>query len=320
MLRRFVLSTICTVLACSVAVPAGASVPAPFAALTRHVRELAARAPGRVALDVVDLTGNYRASYDAGDSMPAASTIKIPVMVEVFRQMQRDRFTLNRRVSLRNVDRDWGWGQLCNEPTGSKYTVRELLTKMIDYSDNTAANMLIRLVGRTNINATMKQLSLHHTYLTTGIRTSSEYVHYALRSSPSDMTSLLSRMARHTLVDSWSSNEMLTILEGQAYNSLIPEPLPDGVTIAHKTGSLHDTLDDVAVVYASGAPYVIAVMTTDLPELSQGRTFIRGVSKIAYTQMLQLATWRKDAGIDTDPLDGLPASSPDISEWLGSGR
>lgn len=320
MLRRFVFAAACAALVCSTSVSASASVPAPFALLTTHLRALATHAPGRVAFDVVDLTGNYRASYDAGASMPAASTIKIPVMVEVFQQLQQGRFTLDRHVTLLNADRDYGWGELCSARAGTRYTVRALLSKMIDYSDNTAANMLIRLVGRQHINATMKRLGLRHTYLTTGIRTATNYVHYALRSSPADMSVLLSRMARHTLVDSWSSSEMLAILEGQAYNSLIPEPLPDGVTIAHKTGSLHDTLDDVGVVYASGAPYVIAVMTTDLPDLSQGRTFIRGVSKIAYAQMRRLAVWRKDAGIEVAPLDGLPANSPDIAEWLGNGR
>lgn len=320
MLRRFVLATFCALLVCSTGISANASVPAPFASLTSHLRALAAHAPGRVAFDVVDLTGNYHASYDASASMPAASTIKIPVMVEVFRQLQQGRFTLDRHVTLLDADRDYGWGELCEVRAGTQYTVRTLLSKMIDDSDNTATNMLIRLVGRRNINVTMQNLGLHSTHLTTDIRTATYYVRYALRSSPADMAILLSRMAREDLIDRWSSREMIAILEGQEHNSLIPEPLPDHVLIAHKTGTLHDTLDDVGVVYASGAPYVIAVMTTDLPDLSQGRTFIRGVSRIAYAQMCHLAMWRKDAGIETTPLDGLSANSPDITEWLGNGR
>lgn len=320
MLRRFVFAALCVGLVCSTGISASASVPAPFASLTTRVRELAARAPGRVALDVVDLTGNYRASYDASASMPAASTIKIPVMVEVFRQLQAGRFTLARRVTLTNADRDYGWGELCDVRAGTRYTVRALLDKMIDDSDNTATNMLIRLVGRQNINATMRRLGLRATHLTTDIRTNTYAVRYALRSSPADMTALLSRMAHEDLVDRWSSREMIAILEGQEHNSLIPEPLPEHIPIAHKTGTLHDTLDDVGVVYASGAPYVIAVMTTDLPDLSDGRTFIRGVSKVAYAQMRRLATWRKDAGIDVTPLDGLDAEAPDVAAWVGNGR
>jgi hypothetical protein len=76
---------------------------------------------------------------------------------------------------------------------------------------------------------------------------------------------------------------------------LIPEPLPAGTAIAHKTGTLHDTLNDVGIVYGAGDdPYVIAVMTTDLPTLDAGRRFIRGVSKMAYTALNQLASVRGD--------------------------
>ncbi len=77
---------------------------------------------------------------------------------------------------------------------------------------------------------------------------------------------------------------MIAILRGQHHNGLIPEPLPAGTEIAHKTGTLHDTLNDVGIVFGPGGddPYVIAVMTTDLPTLESGRRFIRGVSKMAY--------------------------------------
>ena len=68
-------------------------------------------------------------------------------------------------------------------------------------------------------------------------------------------------MARGELVDSWSSKEMISILEADTINTLLPAPLPDDVAIAHKTGSFFDTLNDAGIVFASDAPYVIAVMT-----------------------------------------------------------
>jgi beta-lactamase class A len=300
-------------------VPAYAAMPGPMSSLSKTLRKLASHAPGDVAFDVVDLTTNYAATYNAGVSMPAASTIKIPVMVEVFLQLADQRFDLNTEVTLHNADRDWGWGELCDAPDGTKYAVSTLLDKMIDDSDNTATNMLIRLVGRRNINLEMNRLGLRRTHLSVDIRTDNESVRYGLRSSPADMVSLLSRMARQKLVDEWSSQEMIAILEGQEHNTLIPEPLPDNLEIAHKTGTLHDTLNDVGVVYATDAPYVIAVMTTDLPSLDDGRTFIRGVSKVTYQQMRRYASWREAAGIDVNGIgtSGLPAISPDVALWLG---
>ncbi|MDQ2991894.1 MAG: class A beta-lactamase-related serine hydrolase, partial [Candidatus Eremiobacteraeota bacterium] len=119
---------------------------------------MARHAPGMVALDVIDLASGYSTGYDASESMPAASTIKIPVMVEVFRQLQDGRFDLNHRVTLRRSDKDWGSGELCDATPGKSYAVSYLLAKMIDISDNTATNMLIRLVGRHNINSSMYAL------------------------------------------------------------------------------------------------------------------------------------------------------------------
>jgi hypothetical protein len=91
---------------------------------------------------------------------------------------------------------------------------------------------------------------------------------------------------------------MISILSGQRHNGLLPQPLPVDLQIAHKTGTLHDTLNDVGIVYASESPYVIAVMTTDLPSLSRGRAFIRGVSKLAYQDVLRFSTWRESNGGD----------------------
>ena len=93
----------------------------------------------------------------------------------------------------------------------------------------------------------------------------------SLRTSPADLVQLLSLMAKGELVDRWSSNEMIAILEADQYNTLLPEPLPADIPIAHKTGSFFDTLNDAGIVYASNAPYVIAVMTTALPSQDLGR-------------------------------------------------
>ena len=103
-------------------------------------------------------------------------------------------------------------------------------------------------------------------------------------------------MARGELVDEWSSNEMIAMLEADRYNTLLPEPLPDDVAIAHKTGSLFDTLNDAGIVYAGAAPYVIAVMTTALPSQTIGRAFIHTISRLAYADELRFAHWRRGYG------------------------
>ena len=274
----------------ALALPASA-MPGPLAVLQSQLAALSMHAPGRVGVAVADLTTGEMTSINAGASMPAASTIKVPVMVEVFRQMALGKFDLNRQVTLLAGDRDWGWGDLANAPIGRRYRVTRLLQLMITKSDNTATNMLIRLVGRHNINTTMADMGLVNTRLADYIRSSGDI--RSLRSSPLDMMHLLESIARDEVIDTWSSREMIAILSGQHYNTLLPEPLPSGLQIAHKTGSLHDTLNDVGIVYLDREPYVIAVMTTDLPSLNSGRRFIRNVSRLAYNALSRFADWRE---------------------------
>ncbi|BDE04872.1 hypothetical protein WPS_01480 [Vulcanimicrobium alpinum] len=275
-------------------------------------------APGHVAIAVEDVATGFETGVNAGLEMPAASTIKIPVMVEVFRQLAAGTFDLNDKMHVTAADRDWGYGDLCDAPAGKGYTISQLLSLMIDVSDNTATNMLIRHVGRQRINATMRELGLTHTRLADFIRSDGDGIRWALRSSPADMARLLTDMAKEQLIDEWSSRAMIRILRGQKHNSLLPQPLPSGTAIAHKTGTLHDTLNDVGIVYLGEDPYVIAVMTTDLPTLDAGRSFIRGVSRMAYNALGRFASWREEYGVPglpAAPASDAPPATPDQRMW-----
>jgi len=305
---------------------ASASTPGPLADLQNQLDLAAFHAPGTVGIAVEDLATGLTSGVNASASLPAASTIKIPVMVEVFRQMARGTIDLNSKMHLLRRDRDWGSGDLADGRIGEAKTVEQLLWLMINDSDNTATNMLIRRVGRQNVNHTMSALGLRTTHLGDYIRSAGTEIRYALRSSPRDMVKLLDLMARDHLVDEWSSREMLSILTGQTHNTLLPQPLPRKLKIAHKTGSLHDTLNDVGIVYLSDEPYIIAVMTTHLQSLSIGRHFIRKVSKMAYDHLGRLARWREDSGLPAFKLSVAPDSgaatqalAPDLEMWNVTG-
>jgi beta-lactamase class A len=291
--------------------PALAYLPPPLAGLNHEIRSLARHLPAAIALDVFDINTGYNAGFNAARSMPAASTIKVPVMVEVFAQLEAGRFDLQRHVMLEAGDKDYGSGELCDAPVGTTYSVADLLAKMIDISDNTATNMLIRIVGRRSINRQMNDLGLSRTHLGGDVRTGGWAIRENLRTSPADLVHLLALMARGELIDEWSSNEMIAILKADEINTLLPEPLPPDVAIAHKTGSLNDTLNDAGIVFASDAPYAIAVMTTGLRSKELGRDFIHSVSRLAYSEELRLARWRQASTVDA-PSTGL---SPDASYW-----
>jgi beta-lactamase class A len=286
--------------------------PGPLGDLQMQLALAADHAPGRVGIAVEDLATGYISGINADANLPAASTIKIPVMVEVFKRIAAGDIDFNTVVHLEARDRDWGWGDLADATLESGRTVKQLLWLMISQSDNTATNMLIRVVGRAQINRTMAELGLHSTQLGDDIRSESDTIRYALRTSPADMVRLLDAIARDRLIDAWSSREMLAILTGQAHNGLLPVPLPKEVKIAHKTGSLHDTLNDVGIVYGDEEPYVIAVMTTQLPDLDLGRAFIQKISRITFDELSHFAVWREGEGIPgfdiASPVDSTPVT------------
>ena len=289
-----------------------AAAPGPLGELQLQLSSLSMHAPGNVGIVIKDLSTGLTSGVNASANMPAASIIKIPVMVEVFRQMSLGTIGLSDLLHLQRGDRDNGWGDLADARTGTPYSISKLMWLMITESDNTATNMLIRRVGRSHINATMHDLGLAQTRLGDYIRSDGDI--RSLRSSPNDMMKLLEAMAQDRLIDAWSSRAMITILTGQHHNGLLPQPLPSGIQIAHKTGTLHDTLNDVGIVYMENTPYIIAVMTTHLPTLDSGRRFIRNVSSAAFHQLARFATWRETNAIPT--LAKLPTyTAPDATMW-----
>jgi beta-lactamase class A len=249
-------------------------------ALAPALERLADQTQGLVAVTVGDLQTGNAIAINGGVNLPAASTIKVAVMVEVFRQISLGRFGLGRTVSLLDRDRDCGYGDLCDGPWGAQYRVADLLDAMIDDSDNTAANMLIRLVGRQHVNQTMAALGLPQTRLGDTIHSDGDI--RGLRTSADDMLRLLTLIASRRVIDTRSSDMMLALLAGQRHNTLLPAPLPKSLVIAHKTGTLHDTLNDVGIVELDGAPYVICAFSTHLADLDDGERFIRRASLLTF--------------------------------------
>ena len=117
-------------------------------------------AEGQAGLGVLvrDLGSGAEASHRSGETWYLASTVKVPIAITVLRAVDRGAFTLDSRIALRASDYVDGAGQTARQPVGAPLTVRYLLEQMIVYSDNTASDMLIGLVGIDAVNALVKEL------------------------------------------------------------------------------------------------------------------------------------------------------------------
>jgi beta-lactamase class A len=215
-------------------------------------------------------------AVDADRQMETMSTIKIPLMVEAFEQIKARRFALTDKYTYADADTRGGTGIIRSLAPGAVLTVKDLITLMIIVSDNTATDVLYRMVGGpAAVNARMDALGLTRTRA----QTSAAAWFDALRGAPSaeafyregkhpfglstprEMGTLLERMERGTLVDKASSDLMLEIMRGQLYRTRIPRYVT-GYRIPHKTGDFLPFVgDDVGLLEAQGKTIVVSIFT-----------------------------------------------------------
>ncbi|HEY3384681.1 MAG TPA: serine hydrolase [Vicinamibacterales bacterium] len=220
-------------------------------------------------------------TIDADKQMDTMSVIKIPLMAEVFQQIKDGRLSLADKYTLAKDDMLPGTGVMRSLDAGDTFTIRDLLTLMIIVSDNTATDVLYRLVGGPEaVNTRMRALGLKQTVAPANARTwfdalaamrNAERFHREARhpyglSTPREIGQLLEMMERGTLVDKASSDLMLEMMRGQLYRTRIPRYL-SGYRIPHKTGDFLPYIgNDVGVLEAPGAPgqrIVISIFTAN---------------------------------------------------------
>ena len=225
---------------------------------------------------VKSLETGEEVAIDADRQMETMSTIKIPLMVEVLEQIKARKFKLTDKYTYVETDSEPGTGTIQRLDYGAVMTVKDLITMMIIVSDNTATEVLFRMVGGPEaVNARMQSLGLKTTRamnvpskwfpaLRSAATTEQFYrdgkYPFGL-STPREMGRLLEMMERGTLVDKPSSDLMLRIMRGQLYRTRIPRYVT-GFTIPHKTGDFLPFVgDDVGVLEAPGRTIVLSVFT-----------------------------------------------------------
>jgi len=225
---------------------------------------------------VKSLETSEEIAIDADRQMETMSTIKIPLMVEVLEQIKAGKFALTDKYTFVQADSQPGTGTIQRLDPGAVMTVKDLITMMIIVSDNTATEVLYRMVGGPEaVNRRMDALGLKNTR---ALNVPSRWFP-SLRSAPTteqfyregkypfglttprEMGRLLEMMERGTLVDKNASELMLRIMRGQLYRTRIPRYV-SGYTIPHKTGDFLPFVgDDVGMLEAPGRTIVISVFT-----------------------------------------------------------
>jgi beta-lactamase class A len=243
--------------------------------------------------------------------MDSMSTIKIPLMVEVLEQVKAGRFKLSDRYTLTAADTISGTGILKSMDAGASVTIKDLVTLMIIVSDNSATDVLYRMVGGPDaVTRRMRALGLDETRPNGDARSwfvalfaaSSRADFHRANQHPFGLTTaremgrLLEMMEMRTLVDRPSSDLMLDIMRRQVYRSRIPRYITANVdatrfTVPHKTGDfLPYIANDVGIVQGPGGPVVISIFTAN--HLGSGEALENAVGLVS-KQIVEYFAYRR---------------------------
>lgn len=226
--------------------------------------------PGVAGFYVRDLKTGSGYGVRPDEVFFSASTIKLPVMVAVYRRI--DEGKLSYRDVFETREEDWaagaGWLQW-NTP-GAKTTVEDSLWLMITQSDNVATNALVRLVGGPDyVNEVARSLGARHTTLYWKLSSERAAVpDLDNRTTPRDMANMLAEIKAGRAASDFACQEMLDLLRQNNLEYWVEAGVPEGVPVANKAGWLDTTYNDVGVIEYDERPYVLAVFTKYGPQKS----------------------------------------------------
>ena len=239
---------------------------------------LAAHPAATVAIVLDDPSTGTTFRHNEHRSFHAASTMKIPVMIEVYRQAEAGRFSLDDELDVINAFRSIVDGSPYSieddsddaiyTKLGQKMTIRALVYQMITVSSNLATNLLIDFVSADTVQATVESLGTKNMKVLRGVEDLKAFdLGMSNTTTAADLAVLLVALENGKAVSEAADREMIEVLLEQAFNEMIPAGLPENARAAHKTGWITAIHHDAAIVYPEDAvPYVLVVLIEGITE------------------------------------------------------
>lgn len=251
---------------------------------------------GEFAVAFSDLKSGERLLINERTNFHAASTMKTPVMIEIFRQVSANMLSLDDSVVVRNSFRSIMDGSeyamdLSEDSDdglyhsiGKKQTVRELVFKMITVSSNLATNILIEMAGPENIMRTMREMGCNDIRVLRGVEDGKAFAAGRNNTTTAyDLMLIFEQLAQKKVVDAESSEAMLAVLRAQKFKDMIPALLPKDVVVAHKTGSITNVQHDSGIItLPDGHQYVLILLSKNLKDNKDGIGVLAQLSKAVY--------------------------------------
>ncbi len=251
-----------------------------------------ANADASVAFRLLD--GSAELLYRPDVEYHAASTMKVPVMIELFRQVHGGRIKLDDQLPIRNefhsiVDHSTYTLNAADDSDAELYTkvggsmsYRDLCEAMITVSSNFATNLLIERLGARNIQAATAALGAPGMHVLRGVEDSKAFEKGLNNTTTARaLLTLMEKIAKGQAVDAAASEEMVAILKRQKFNDRIPAGLPAGIAVAHKTGEITKIQHDAAIVFAD-RPFALVVLVRGIEDAKVGSKLAADITRVLY--------------------------------------
>ena len=250
-----------------------------------------------VAVVLMPLDGRDGITIQPDQAFHAASTMKVPVMIELFRQAEAGQLRLDELLPIKNEFHSIVDGSVYQlsvgddsdaevyAAVGKAMTLRDLCEAMITVSSNFAANLLIERLGVENIRKTVTRLGGDGVNVLRGVEDQKAFDKGLNNTTTArGLAVLLQRIANGQAVGPKADAEMIAILKRQKFNDGIPAGLPAGTPVAHKTGTITKIHHDAAIVYGP-RPYVLVILVRGLQEQKDSAALMAAVSREVWNEM-----------------------------------
>jgi beta-lactamase class A len=264
--------------------------------LTKQIADTLNSQKGNYALAFRDLQTNEEILINEHRMFHAASTMKTPVMIEVYKQVAAGKFKMDDGITIDTVFKsivDSTTYSLStsddSEPelytvVGQQRPISDLVYKMIILSSNLATNILIDVVGAKNVTQSMRDLGANDIQVLRGVEDGKAFrAGLNNRTSAYDLMLIFSEIGNGKVVSKEASDDMIRILLDQKFNDIIPAQLPSEVKVAHKTGWITGLNHDSGIVFLpDGRKYVLVILSDEVEKEEEAKKNMATASRMIY--------------------------------------
>ena len=255
--------------------------------IEKSILDLVETFDGRIAYKIENDRGDS-ISYHEDESFQSASLIKIPMIIEGYRQAEKKEIYLNQPLTIPRFEVTRGSGVLHTLSDKVMLTVEDLLTLMITISDNTSTNMMMNMLGFDEINQCIKDLGLQNTILQRRM-----FDFKALKEgrdntiSAADTVTCLKAIHTGDFLTKESQEKIMFIFEQQQMKDKLPSQMGKGVKVGNKTGNIRGVAHDAAIIRSEKETVYAAVLTEEFALEEESRRIISRIGKLIYDEMMR---------------------------------